>query len=133
MITYGTVKRDDATGSLQSVNSSKFNKGAITAAPELLAGKVAGLTVNSSGEPGGGSVIRIRGGYSLSASYDPLIIIDGVPVANDGVSGDRNALNIVSPNDIESTAPLKIGEVKFRAMMFGLLTLATMEPIFHLN
>lgn len=107
VIGYGTVKRDDATGSLQSVNSSKFNKGAITAAPELLAGKVAGVTVNSSGEPGGGSVIRIRGGSSLSASNDPLIVIDGVPVANDGVSGDRNALNIVNPNDIESITVLK--------------------------
>ncbi|MEP7322040.1 MAG: SusC/RagA family TonB-linked outer membrane protein [Saprospiraceae bacterium] len=107
VIGYGTVKREDATGSLQVVNSEKFNKGAITAAPELLTGKVAGLQVSNSGEPGGGSVIRIRGGSSLSASNDPLIVIDGVPVANDRISGDRNVLNIVNPNDIASVTVLK--------------------------
>ncbi len=107
VIGYGTVKREDATGSIQVVNSEKFNKGAITAAPELLTGKIAGLQVNNSSEPGGGSVIRIRGGSSLSASNDPLIVIDGVPVANDGISGDRNVLNIVNPNDIESVTVLK--------------------------
>lgn len=107
VIGYGTVKREDATGSLQVVNSSKFNKGAITQAAELLTGKVAGLQVTNSAEPGGGSVIRIRGGSSLSASNDPLIVIDGVPVANDRISGDRNVLNIVNPNDIESVTVLK--------------------------
>lgn len=107
VIGYGTVKREDATGSLQVVNSSKFNKGAITGAAELLTGKVAGLQVTNSSEPGGGSVIRIRGGSSLSASNDPLIVIDGVPVANDRISGDRNVLNIVNPNDIESVTVLK--------------------------
>ena len=107
VIGYGTVKREDATGSIQVVTSEKFNKGAITAAPELLTGKIAGLQVNNSSEPGGGSVIRIRGGSSLSASNDPLIVIDGVPVANDGISGDRNVLNIVNPNDIESVTVLK--------------------------
>lgn len=107
VIGYGTVKREDATGSIQVVTSEKFNKGAITAAPELLAGKIAGLQVTNSGEPGGGSVIRIRGGSSLSATNDPLVVIDGVPVANDRISGDRNVLNIVNPNDIESITVLK--------------------------
>lgn len=107
VIGYGTVKREDATGSIQVVNSEKFNKGAITSASELLTGKVAGLTVNSSSDPGGGSIIRIRGGSSLSATNDPLIVIDGVPVASDGIAGDRNVLNIVNPNDIESVTVLK--------------------------
>jgi len=107
VIGYGTVKREDATGSMQVVSSEKFNKGAITSASELLTGKIAGLTVNNSSEPGGGAVIRIRGGSSLSASNDPLIVIDGVPVSNDGITGDRNVLNIVNPNDIESVTVLK--------------------------
>jgi TonB-linked SusC/RagA family outer membrane protein len=107
VIGYGTVKREDATGSVQTVNTKDFNKGAITGVQELLAGKVSGVQITTSGEPGGGSTIRIRGGSSLSASNDPLVVIDGVPVANDDISGSRNTLNILNPNDIETFTVLK--------------------------
>jgi TonB-dependent starch-binding outer membrane protein SusC len=86
---YGTVKRENVTGSISTVKSEDFNKGAITSPQELLAGKVPGVNVITNGEPGGGPVIRIRGGSSLSANNDPLIIIDGVPVASDPISGSR--------------------------------------------
>ncbi len=104
---YGTVKRENVTGSIATVKSEDFNKGAITSPQELLAGKVAGVSVITNGEPGGGAVIRIRGGSSLSANNDPLIIIDGVPVASDPISGSRNNLNIVNPSDIETFTVLK--------------------------
>lgn len=107
VIGYGTVRREDATGSIQSVSSTDFNKGAITGPQELLAGKVAGVTISTSGDPGGGSAIRIRGESSLSASNDPLIVIDGVPLDNGGVAGARNPLNIINPNDIETFTVLK--------------------------
>ncbi len=104
---YGTVKRENVTGSIATVKSEDFNKGAITSPQELLAGKVPGVAVINNGEPGGGSVIRIRGGSSLTASNEPLIIIDGVPVADRPISGSRNNLNIVNPNDIETFTVLK--------------------------
>ncbi len=108
LIGYGTVKRQDATGSVQSVSSKDFNKGAITGAQELLAGKIPGVVITTSGgAPGDGAVIRIRGESSLQASNDPLIVIDGVPVDNDAVSGGRNFLNVINPNDIESFTVLK--------------------------
>lgn len=107
VIGYGTVKREDATGAIQTVNSKDFNKGAITSPQQLVAGKVAGVQINTGGEPGAGSSVRIRGGSSLSASNDPLIVIDGVPVENAGVSGARNPLNLVNPNDIETFTVLK--------------------------
>jgi TonB-linked SusC/RagA family outer membrane protein len=107
VIGYGTVKREDATGSLQSVSANDFNKGAIAGPQQLLAGKVAGVTITTDGSPGGGSTIRVRGESSLSASNDPLIVIDGVPLDNSGVSGSRNALNVINPNDIESMTVLK--------------------------
>ena len=107
VIGYGTVKREDATGSVQSVTTKDFNKGAITSTQQLLSGKVAGVQITTDGDPGGGSTIRIRGGSSLSASNDPLIVIDGIPVAPGGISGGRNPLNIVNPNDIESISILK--------------------------
>ncbi len=107
VIGYGTVKREDATGSIQSVSSTDFNRGAITGPQELLAGKVAGVSISTGGDPGGGSSIRIRGESSLSASNDPLIVIDGVPLDNGGVAGDRNPLNIINPNDIETFTVLK--------------------------
>ncbi|RMG30339.1 MAG: SusC/RagA family TonB-linked outer membrane protein, partial [Bacteroidetes bacterium] len=104
---YGEVKREDATGSIQTVSAENFNKGAITAPQELIAGKIAGVQVSTGGDPGGGSVIRIRGGSSLTATNDPLIVIDGVPVDNGGIAGARNALNLVNPNDIETFTVLK--------------------------
>jgi TonB-dependent starch-binding outer membrane protein SusC len=107
IVGYGTVKREDLTGSIQTVTSDKFNKGAITSPQELLAGKVAGVSITTDGTPGGGSTIRIRGESSISASNAPLIVIDGIPVDNSGVGGNRNVLNIINPNDIESFTVLK--------------------------
>lgn len=107
VIGYGTVKREDATGAIQTVNPEEFNKGAVTSAQELLSGKVAGVQITTDGSPGGGSTIRIRGGSSLNASNDPLIVIDGVPLAPGSVNGGRNPLSLVNPNDIESITVLK--------------------------
>jgi len=102
------VKRTDATGSIATVSSKDFNRGAINSAQELLVGKTAGVVITSSGgAPGSGSTIRIRGGSSLNASNDPLIIIDGVPIDNNGLSGNANILNFINPNDIESFTVLK--------------------------
>ncbi|NNE27306.1 MAG: TonB-dependent receptor [Saprospiraceae bacterium] len=107
VIGYGTVKREDATGSIQSVSTEKFNRGSITGPQELLAGKVAGVSITTGGDPGGGSKIRIRGESSLNANNDPLIVIDGVPLESGGISGARNPLNIINPNDIETFTVLK--------------------------
>lgn len=107
VIGYGTVKREDKTGSVQAVGVKEFNKGAITGPQELLAGKIAGVQVTTGADPGGGATIRIRGGSSLSATNDPLIVIDGVPIATDDVSGTRNSLNLINPNDIETMTVLK--------------------------
>ncbi len=107
VIGYGEVKKEDATGSVAQVNSDVFNRGAITAPQELLAGKVAGVQITPSSDPGGGAQIRIRGGSSLSASNDPLIVIDGIPLDNGGISGARNVFDFVNPNDIETFTVLK--------------------------
>ena len=107
VIGYGTVKRQDVTGSLQSVSSESFNKGAITGAQELLSGKIPGVVITTGGAPGDGATIRVRGESSLGASNDPLIVIDGVPIDNGGVNGGRNPLNVINPNDIESFTVLK--------------------------
>jgi TonB-linked SusC/RagA family outer membrane protein len=108
VIGYGIQKKEDATGAVTAIDSEQFNKGAIVSPQELLAGRTAGVQiVSQGGAPGTGSTIRIRGGSSLRASNDPLIIIDGVPVDNDGVSGMRNPLSVVNPNDIESFSVLK--------------------------
>lgn len=107
VIGYGTVKREDATGLVQTVSTDKFNRGAITSPQELLAGKVAGVVITTDGSPGGGSQIRIRGESSLTASKDPLIVIDGVPVETSGLAGNRNVLNLINPNDIETFTVLK--------------------------
>ncbi len=108
VIGYGTVKKSDATGSVAAVSSKDFNKGAITSAQDLLVGKSAGVVITTSGgAPGSGSTIRVRGGSSLNASNDPLIIIDGVPIDNRNVSGSSNILSFVNPNDIETFTVLK--------------------------
>lgn len=107
VIGYGTVKREDVTGSLQTVSSANFNRGAITSPQELLAGKVPGVAITTGGGPDDGARIRIRGESSLSAGNDPLIVVDGIPLDNGGVSGNRNPLNIINPNDIESITVLK--------------------------
>lgn len=108
VIGYGVEKKKDATGSVSAVSSKDFNKGAITSPADLLAGKVAGVQItNGGGAPGTGSVIRIRGGSSLSALNDPLIVVDGIPLDNTAVAGMRNPLNSINPNDIETFTVLK--------------------------
>lgn len=108
VIGYGQVKKSDATGSVVAVNSKDFAKGNITSPQDLLVGKSAGVVITTSGgAPGSGATIRIRGGSSLNASNDPLVIIDGVPVDNNDVSGSSNFLSFVNPNDIESFTVLK--------------------------
>jgi len=107
VIGYGSVRREDLTGSVQAVGTRDFNKGAITGPQELLMGKIAGVQVTTGADPGGGATIRIRGGSSLSATNDPLIVIDGVPIATDDVSGTRNPLNLINPNDVETMTVLK--------------------------
>lgn len=106
LIGYGEVKREDATGSVQSISSKDFNKGVIAGPQQLLSGKVAGVNITTDGSPGGGSAIRIRGESSIGASNDPLIVVDGIPLAG-GVGGGRNSLNLINPNDIESMTVLK--------------------------
>lgn len=108
VIGYGKQKKEDATGSVTAVTSDEFNKGAITSPQQLLAGKTSGVQVtDGGGAPGEGATIRIRGGSSMSASNDPLIVVDGVPLDNEGISGMRNPLNAINPNDIESFTILK--------------------------
>jgi len=108
VIGYGTVRKGDATGSVSAISSKDFNKGAITSPQDLLVGKSAGVVITTSGgAPGSGSTIRVRGGSSLNASNDPLVIIDGVPIDNNNVSGSSNILSFVNPNDIETFTVLK--------------------------
>ena len=96
---YGSVKKKDATGSVAVITAKDFNKGAITNTENLLNGRVAGVVVTQGGRPGDGAAIRIRGGASLGASNDPLVVIDGLPV--------NNGLSSINPNDIESFSILK--------------------------
>ena len=108
VIGYGTARKKDLTGSVANVTAKDFNKGAITTPEQLISGKVAGVAITSnSGQPGSGSTIRIRGGASLNASNDPLIVIDGMPISNDGISGASNPLSLINPADIESVSILK--------------------------
>jgi len=108
VIGYGTVKKEDATGSVIAIKSDDFNKGAISTPDQLITGKVAGVQVTSGGgAPGSGQTIRIRGGASINASNDPLIVIDGVPVDNSSISGLANPLSAINPSDIESMTILK--------------------------
>ncbi|MEP7319230.1 MAG: SusC/RagA family TonB-linked outer membrane protein, partial [Panacibacter sp.] len=108
VVAYGTRKKGDLTGSVTSVSAKDFQKGNIASSEQLLQGKVAGLQITSGGgSAGGGSKIRIRGGASLNASNDPLIVIDGVPVESNGLPGSSNLLNTINPNDIESMSVLK--------------------------
>jgi iron complex outermembrane receptor protein len=108
VIGYGTQRKKDLSGAITNVTAKDFQKGVITTPEQLIAGKVAGVSViSNSGAPGSGSTIRIRGGVSLSASNDPLIVIDGVPISNSSISGAANPLSLVNPNDIESFSVLK--------------------------
>nr|MBC7612738.1 SusC/RagA family TonB-linked outer membrane protein [Pseudopedobacter sp.] len=108
VIGYGSVKKSDLTGAVTNVTSKDFQQGQITTPEQLITGKVAGVRITSnSGAPGSGSTIRIRGGSSLNASNDPLIVIDGIPVDGGGIAGSANALALINPNDIESFTILK--------------------------
>lgn len=104
---YGTVKKKDATGSVSQISAKEFNKG-INVTPEtLISGRIAGVNVVGGGAPGAKADIRIRGGSSLSASNDPLIILDGLPLSNAVPSGATSILSTIDPNDIESFTVLK--------------------------
>jgi len=108
LIGYGSVQKEDLTGTVDLVTEKDFNDGPIVSAQQLISGKIAGVAVtSSSGAPGEGQEIRIRGTGSLSLNSSPLYVIDGVPIDNGGVGGSRNPLNLINPNDIESITVLK--------------------------
>ena len=108
VVGYGEVKKSDITGAVAVVDTEEFNKGAINSAQELITGKTAGVAVTSiSGAPGNTSTIRIRGGASITASNDPLIVIDGVPIDNTSIGGSPNILSTLNPNDIATFTVLK--------------------------
>lgn len=109
VIGYGVRKKDDLTGSVSTISEKDFNQGMISSPEELVNGKIAGVQiVNGGGSPTSGSTIRVRGGASLNASNDPLIVLDGVPMEVGGsVSGAGNFLSLINPNDIESMTVLK--------------------------
>lgn len=105
---YGSVKKKDATGSVAVLGTKDFNKGAMVTTENLLNGRVAGVTINTGGgAPGSGSQIRIRGGSSLNASNDPLIVVDNFPISNTTNTGSTSFLASLNPNDIESISVLK--------------------------
>ncbi len=107
-IGYGEVKKTDATGAVTAISAKDFSNATITSPQELLVGKAAGVIVNtSSGEAGAGDQIRIRGGSSLLANNDPLIVVDNIPLSSGGISGMANPLSTIDPNDIESITILK--------------------------
>jgi iron complex outermembrane receptor protein len=109
VIGYGTQRKGDLTGAISNVNSKDFNKGNISSPEQLINGKISGVQIMSNnGSPTSGSSIRIRGGASLNASNDPLIVLDGVPLETGGISGNsNNFLSLINPNDIESITVLK--------------------------
>ena len=109
VIGYGTARKSDLTGSVATVNSKDFNKGLVSSPEQLINGKVSGVQIMSnSGSASAGSTIRVRGGASLNASNDPLIVLDGVPLEQGGISGNSsNFLSMINPADIESMTVLK--------------------------
>ena len=108
VIGYGTAKKSDLTGSVTAIKPDEKNKGLVTNAQDMMQGKIAGVNVTSDGgTPGGSATIRIRGGSSLNASNDPLIVIDGLAMDKEGVKGLANPLSIVNPADIETFTVLK--------------------------
>ena len=108
VIGYGTARKSDLTGSVSTVNVQDFHGGTISSAEQLINGKVSGVQIMSnSGSPTAGNTIRIRGGASLNASNDPLIVVDGVPIESGGISGSSNPMSMINPNDIESMTVLK--------------------------
>ncbi len=108
VIGYGVARKNDLTGSVTAMKPDEKNRGLVTNAQDMMQGKIAGVNVtSSSGAPGAGASIRIRGGSSLNASNDPLIVIDGLAMDNNGVKGLSNALSMVNPADIETFTVLK--------------------------
>lgn len=108
VIGYGVVKKADATGSVTAIEPDAMNKGLVTNAQDMIAGKIAGVNVVSDGgTPGGGASITIRGGSSLSASNAPLIVVDGLTLDNSGIQGVANPLSTINPNDIATFTVLK--------------------------
>ena len=108
VIGYAKVKKSDATGSVTAIKPDDMSKGITTTAQDMLLGKVAGVSVtNNDGTPGGSSTVRIRGGSSLTANNDPLYVIDGLAMDNNGVKGLANGFSMVNPADIETFTVLK--------------------------
>ena len=108
VIGYGTVRKNDATGSVIAIKPDQMNKGLTVNAQDMITGKIAGVVVTpNGGAPGDGATIRIRGGSSLNASNDPLIVVDGLAIDNNGIQGVSNFLSTINPNDIESFTVLK--------------------------
>ncbi|MCD8263219.1 MAG: TonB-dependent receptor plug domain-containing protein [Tannerellaceae bacterium] len=119
VVGYGVVKKSDATGALDIIKSEDFNKGTVSSPEMLLNGHIAGVQITpGSGQPGANTSVRIRGVNSISASSEPLYVIDGVPIDNSrtssSVGGDAalsnmsvNPLSMISPSDIESMTVLK--------------------------
>jgi len=118
VVGYGSARKKDQTGAVAQVKAKDFNKGVLTAADQLIQGKVAGVqVVNNSGAPGGATTVRIRGNASIRSSNQPLYVVDGVPLdggnARPGLGNSLggipggNPLNFVNPNDIASMEILK--------------------------
>jgi TonB-dependent starch-binding outer membrane protein SusC len=104
---YGVVKKKDATGAVTVLGAKDFNKGQNITAESLISGRVAGVTIVGGGAPGAKADIRIRGGSSLGASNEPLIVIDGLPMSNSVPEGSTSILSTINPDDIESFTVLK--------------------------
>ena len=108
VVGYGRTKKDDLTGSVTAIKPDELSKGITNNAQDMLVGKVAGVDViTSGGTPGSGAQIRVRGGSSLNASNDPLIVIDGLTIDNNTATGMSNVLAMVNPSDIETFTVLK--------------------------
>jgi TonB-dependent SusC/RagA subfamily outer membrane receptor len=108
VIGYGTTRTKDLTGSATIINEKNFAQGSLSTPEQLIMGKVSGLKITTNdGAPGSGSTLRLRGGTSLNASNDPLIVVDGVPLDNGGIAGVANPLSLINPNDIASFVVLK--------------------------
>ncbi|MFM7757929.1 MAG: SusC/RagA family TonB-linked outer membrane protein, partial [Crocinitomicaceae bacterium] len=108
LIGYGTTRTKDLTGSAVVINEKNFTQGSMSTPEQLIMGKVSGLKINTNdGAPGSGSTLRLRGGTSINASNDPLIVVDGVPLDNGGIAGAANPLSLINPNDIASFVVLK--------------------------
>ena len=108
VIGYGTIKKQDATGSVSTLGEKEFNQGRINSPQQAIVGRIPGVQVTTlGGTPGGDAVIRIRGGSSLTASNDPLVVVDGVPIDNAATSGSRGTLSMLNPDDIATYVVLK--------------------------